>query len=543
MIKRQNLRFLKSFIKKQYKAIIFVSILELVMVFTSISVPYFLGRMITSLETNYATIESLIKNFIIVIGLYFIWDLSNTVIDIKFAEINKNIQNDIRSFCYNKILNSKISLIEDKSEGEIINKLLKDTEKLEQAFLNLFNLIVSTVQILALIIAMININAIATEILIVFFVILIIIQRIFSKKLEKGYYDYKDSEEELLKNLKKFISGFMNIKIFALESTCLNILNEKNKENFKNYKLVNKVSSIYSNVSFFIISVFRVLSLLIGGLIYLIWRSITLGEIFSMYSYAIQLTTELRSIIKIDIILKDVETSLDRIIKFINQFEVERPLKERNIIINTIESKNMKFDYKDNRIFNNLSFKLRKNDVVAIRGSNGSGKTSLMKLICGFYEVDNLFFNEIAQKDLSEYEILRRISYVPQNIYLFPDSILNNISCFGQAKEEEVYKVCKKLNIHNKILGLSDGYNTMVDEQNLNLSGGEKQIICIARALLKKSDILILDEINSALDDKMEENIIENIKYYYKNKIVLLISHKDRILEDCNITINLDDYK
>ncbi|MGL5716921.1 MAG: ABC transporter ATP-binding protein [Paraclostridium sp.] len=540
---KSKYNFFIQFLKPEFNSILIVSILEFITIIISVTIPYFLGLIITSLEQSTATISILMRNFFIVIFLYLLWDLCNIKTEITFSRINKNIQNNLRQFYYKRIFNSNITLVESISEGEIINKLIKDTDKLEKSFFNFFRLCVSIVSIIASIVSMFIINKQLTLILTVFFLILLSIQRIFSKGLTSGYLKYKHSEESLLKNFKNFLSGFMNVKIFSLEEKCISTLNQNNTENIENYIKLNKVSSFYTNISFFVISVFRVSSLAIGGIIYLLYNTITLGGIFTVYSYAIQLTTQLRSIIKLDIIIKDIMTSLDRILIFIDNFEMNDDNLVADFEIHSIEFKNLSFKYVDKYIFKNLNYYFEKNDIIGVVGSNGSGKTTLMKLICGFYKSNKLLFNSLPQQKWTNKEILSRISYVPQNIFLFPSTIMDNISCFDSDNEENVYKVCKDLNIHNKILSLKDGYNTVIDERNSNLSGGEKQIICIARALVKNSDILILDEINSALDKSMELTIIENIKKYYHDKIVFIISHKDKILESCNYSINIDESK
>lgn len=540
---KERMKFLHSFIKPQVGNITVAGILEIITIICSVSIPYFLADMISNLEGKHVTIEVLLKNFFIVVMLYCIWDVCNVIIDIRFSIINKTIENNIRSFCYERIFNSKTILVEKESEGEIINKLLKDTERLEKAFFNVFYFIVSIIHIIAIILAMLRISVLATVIISTLFVILILLQKMFSSQLKENYSKYKVSEEYLFKDLKNFIAGFMNIKILGLEKKCISILNQRNIKNLNNYKKLEKISSIYTNLNFFVLSIFRVSSLLVGGIIYITSKAIHIGDIFAIYTYAIQLTTQLKTIVEINITLKDMEISLDRILNFINKFESSDDVIDSNFRIHNISAKGINFKYNQNYIFKNMQFNIEKNDIVAIKGRNGSGKTSLVKLICGFYNVENLFINEIAQDKLSEKQILSRVAYVPQNIYLFPGTIMDNISCFGKKTKEYVYKICKDLNIHEKILSLNDGYNTIINDKNLNLSGGEKQIISIARALLKDSDILVLDEINSALDFKMEENIINNIRKYYKNKIVLIISHKDKILEECNKIIDIDQFK
>ena len=118
-------------------------------------------------------------------------------------------------------------------------------------------------------------------------------------------------------------------------------------------------------------------------------------------------------------------------------------------------------------------------------------------------------------------------------------TVLDNLTCFKNMDIEKVYEVCQSIGLHEKIMKLPDGYMTMVDEKNMNLSGGEKQLIAVARALLKEADILILDEINSALDPETENELLKNIQTYFKNKIVFIISHREKIFNMCDQIIHL----
>lgn len=543
MLVNKNTKKFLRLLNPYHKKIILITFFELLTIISSLIIPYILGEMIHSLEGNYATVKLLSMYFILVIGLYFIWDMSDIIINVKFSEVNKGIQNDLRTFCYDKILNAKMSILQNKSEGEILSKVIRDTEKVEKAFSNLFYIIISYINVAALIIMMIKINFILASILISIFLIVVIIQKISSKSLKKLYIKYKISEENLLGDLKNQISGFLTIKVFSLEKRCIRFLNKRNLATLQDYILLNKKSGIIKYFNFFITSIFRVTTVFIGGVLY-IYNKINIGSIFSIYTYAIQLSTQLRMIIEIDIVLKDIITSFDRIIKFTEDFHddcYDENLKLSSI--DKIEFRNVSFKYNERTIFTNLTLEARKNDIIAVKGGNGSGKTTLTYIICGFYKPDNVYINNNEIRNISEKEILKRISYALQDTYLFPTSILENINCFGRVSEKDVYKVCNDLGIHNKIMALPNGYDTVVNENNLNLSGGEKQLITLARALLKESDILILDEINSALDSKLEREIFSNIHKYFDNKIVFIISHRESILDICNTKINLEEFK
>jgi ABC-type multidrug transport system fused ATPase/permease subunit len=267
---------------------------------------------------------------------------------------------------------------------------------------------------------------------------------------------------------------------------------------------------------------------------------VNIGQIFTLNTYAIQMTYELRTIIEIDIILRDIKTSFTRIIAFLNEFKMADDGK--GTVIDRIERitfKDVSFEYEGKKLFNNLNFDFKKGTVVGIKGQNGSGKTTLTYLICGFYKPKGIFVNGVSNQFISESEMMRHTSYVLQNVHLFPATVLDNLTCFKKMDIEKVYEVCQSIGLHEKIMRLPDGYMTMVNEKNMNLSGGEKQLIAVARALLKEADILILDEINSALDPETENELLKNIQTYFKNKIVFIISHREKIFNMCDQIIHL----
>lgn len=527
-----------NFLKKYKDKILIVLVLNIFSIFCSLLIPYILGNVIHSLESKEVTAKLLLNNFLIVFILYVGWDISVGIKDVIFEKVNKSMENDIRSFCHEKILNSNMAMIQGKSEGEIINKLIRDTEKLEKAFSNLFTLAMSITRIIGLTIMLIVTNGILSIFILILFVIIIIIQKLCTKSLSQHYSKYKVSEERILNNLKSQISGFMTIKVLSLEKKAIEIFEENNNETLEYHIQTSKKVSIVKNINYFISSMFSISAIFMGGFLYLI-NKINIGEIFSMYTYSIQLACELRSVIDMDIILKDIFLSFNRVMDFANKFDYDindfEPINE----INNIEFKEVDFQYDNKEIFTNLSFDAKKGDVIGLRGKNGSGKTTITYILCGFYKPEGVFINNKASSSFSEKGIVKNISYVLQNTFLFPTTIMNNLTCFGSVEESKVYEVCKKVGIHDKILSFPDGYKTVVNDKNLNLSGGEKQLISLARALLKESDVLILDEINSAVDSSIEDNLFKNIEEFFKDKIVFIISHRENVFSMCNKIIDL----
>lgn len=527
-----------NLLKKYWKQILLIIFLDLLIIFCSIIIPYLLGDVIHNLENNKVSASLLLRSFIIVVSFYGVWNIASGIEDVVFEKVNKSIENDIRAFCYEKVLNADMVMIQGRSEGEIITKVLRDTEKLEKAFSNLFSLAMSITRTLALITMMIIINVTLSLAIISLYAIIIIIQKLSSRPLKQLYMRYKGSEERLLSDLKNQIAGFLTIKVFSLEGKSLSILKERNEKNLKNHVDTSKKVSVIRNTNFFLSSIFRISTIFIGGLLY-IGKKINIGQIFSMYTYSIQLSAELRNIIEMDIVLKDITSSFKRVIELTVEFNNDNEYTDMINEIDKVEFRNVNFKQGEKVLFSDLNFKARRNQIIGLKGHNGSGKTTLTYLICGFYKPDGVLINDKPTKLFSEKAILKNVSYVLQNTFLFPATIMDNLTCFGRVSEEKVYDVCKKLGIHEKVMNFSEGYNTLVNEKNLNLSGGEKQLISIARAILKDSDVLILDEMNSAMDVLVQDKIFETIKEFFKNKIVFIISHRKKLFDMCDDIIEL----
>ncbi len=198
--------------------------------------------------------------------------------------------------------------------------------------------------------------------------------------------------------------------------------------------------------------------------------------------------------------------------------------------IKTIEFEHVDFSYEnEKKVINDLSFTIDEGSKVAIVGPSGSGKTTIINLISRFYDVDSGSI-KIANTDIRDYKVntlLKNLSLVFQDVYLFSDTVKNNIRfAKPDATEEEIIEVSKKAMCHDFIMNMPNGYDTLIGEGGSNISGGEKQRISIARALLKDADIVLLDEATSSVDPENEYEILKAIDELCKGKTVISIAHR-----------------
>lgn len=241
----------------------------------------------------------------------------------------------------------------------------------------------------------------------------------------------------------------------------------------------------------------------------------------------------------LDSVLKDVET-------IENASEIKTSLPIEDIKSNKIEFKNVNFSYSTTQVLKNISATIESNSITAIIGYSGSGKTTFCKLIPRFYDVDDgeILIGGAKITNIPINDLLKKITVVFQNVYLFEDTVLNNIKfAKPDASDEEIIEAAKKAGCHDFIKKLPDGYQTKLSEGGNTLSGGEKQRISIARAILKDAPIVILDEFTSALDMENEYEILNSINNLIKDKTVIIIAHRMETIKNADHIIVLDKGK
>jgi ATP-binding cassette subfamily B protein len=220
-----------------------------------------------------------------------------------------------------------------------------------------------------------------------------------------------------------------------------------------------------------------------------------------------------------------------------------------NDLLGNIEFKNLSFAYPDNLdllVLNNISFEIKPGEMVGIIGRTGSGKSCLMDLLLRMYNVQrgSLFIDGMDIMDLNIKSVRQMVGYVPQDNFLFSDTIANNIA-FSQAgaSQEQIEEAAKLSDVHDNITEFIEGYNTMLGERGVSVSGGQKQRIAIARALIKDPKILILDDSVSAVDTKTESDIIDNLFKIRQKKTTIVIAHRISTIKRMDKIILIDNHQ
>lgn len=359
--------------------------------------------------------------------------------------------------------------------------------------------------------------------------------------------------QESLSNLSSFsqeiFTGIKIVKSYSMQDSTSDKFEEISQVNKENQVSLAKMQALFFPLMILLIGVSNIFVIYIGGKQYLDGSIESIGIIAEFIIYVNMLTWPVASLGWISSIVQQAEASQKRINEFLIEKSEIKNLKNGIKKVNgKIEFKNIFFEYSDSNVqaLNGISFVIKPKSSLGIIGVTGSGKTTALKLITRSYNISSgeILLDDHSLNKIDLIHLRENIGVVPQDSFLFSDTIINNIR-FGneKASKKEIEKVCEIAGIHKEILKFKDQYNTMLGERGVNLSGGQKQRVCIARALIKKPKILIMDDCLSALDTETEEKIIKSLNEYIKDTTTIISSHRISSIQNLDKIIVLNDGK
>ena len=451
----------------------------------------------------------------------------------QVSKVTLKVSIDIQKKLSNHLLFSDLDMIKKISSGNHISRIMNDVNLIRDSVeRSLNNLIRDLITIIFLIVYLIWLDWVLA--VIVLSIYPLALKPIISIGKKQRFYalSLQEKMESLTSFLSEIFRNISMIKSYSLEKL------EKNRIN-------KSLDSLFLSLFDIVKGRAKVLPLLevLGGIaaafVILIasYRInsgfMTIGSVIGFVTALLMLAQPARALGTFNTILQEGLSALQRIYKQLNEMpKIERisnVKKELKIPNNpTIEFKDVSFFYEKNKIIlDKISFKTKKSKMYII-GISGSGKSTIFNLISRFIDPKkgNIFINDVNIKDVSLFSLRQNISLVSQETMIYNDTFHNNIS-LGKlnATKREIIKAAKLANIHDFIISQENGYDTVIGEAGSNLSGGQKQRISIARAFLKNSKILLLDEVTSALDSKTSKNILKSINQLSKNKTCIYISH------------------
>ena len=447
--------------------------------------------------------------------------------------VAQNAIKDLRQDLCVKLLSLSHSFYVKNTSSKVMSRITNDINALQEALIKVPPTIIrDSLVIIGMIGGLFYLHWRYAFIIVVVLPVLGLPLAQFARKLKKASKDSMVQISEIYTSLQEILSGFSVIKSFCKEEHEEKRFAVNNKEYYNVQQRITRVDARTTPVMEFLSMTGVAVVLWFGGkdVIDGVW---TLGDFTAFILAITQMYQPIKNFAQLNSTIQKAVAGSERVFEILDEKNSIYDLPNAKVLDSfskDIVYKNVNFSYeKGKQILRGINIDIKKGQTVAFVGSSGSGKSTIANLVLRFYDVDNgeILVDGINIKDLKLSSLRDKIGVVSQDVFLFNDTIKYNIS-YGKmdATDEEIETVAKAANAHKFISKMPKGYNTLIGERGMKLSGGEKQRIAIARAMLKNPPILVLDEATSALDSESEKLVQEAIETLMKNRTVILIAHR-----------------
>ncbi|WP_040279866.1 ABC transporter ATP-binding protein [Psychroserpens damuponensis] len=546
----------KYFKKYRYRLLLGILITIGAKIF-ALFTPRYIGKAITTISNKLngniseaVFRQELALNIGYLIGAAVIAGIFTFLMRQTIINVSRFIEYDLKNEIYQQYQNLSLNFYKANKTGDLMNRISEDVGKVRMYAGPAIMYTINTVTLF--IVALIYMISVAPK-LTLYTVLPLPLLSFIIYKLSRVINNRSRVVQEYLSHLSAYtqesFSGISVIKSYGIEQRNYDEFNKLSEESKQKQIDLTKVQALFFPSMILLIGLSNVLVAYIGGMQYINGEIKEIGTIAEFLIYVNMLTWPVATVGWVTNLVQQAEASQKRINQFLKEEpEVKNLISTPTNINGNIDFKAVTYVYPDTNIkaLDNVSFSLKKGETLAILGKTGSGKSTILDLIGRLYDVqegqiliDGTQINQINLKSLRDH-----IGYVPQDAFLFSDTIENNIM-FGKedATEEAVIKAAKNADVHKNIIKFTNGYKTKLGERGVTLSGGQKQRISIARAIIKAPEIMLFDDCLSAVDTETEEKILKSLREVSKNKTTIIVSHRVSSAKNADKIIVLDDGK
>ena len=538
-----SLRMILKYWSKSRKQFIFqIIFLSLSTVFSTM-LPIFIGRLVGAITDA----NSLLFNFFAILILASLVYFTNRAARLKGAEVSSRAIYYLRSDISNAIYRQSFSYFDKTETGQLISRATSDIEETQQIFgFGLQMGLMSILQLIGITVGFILFSLELSFLLLAAYAISIGLSYYITKKLKPIFLETRQSFGDLTNTIRENIVGAEVVRIFSTQEKERQKFIKDNKRFFKASVKSVRYYSLYMPLIYIVIGFMVLVTFFLGGM-WVIEGQMELQTIITLQTYIASLGFPLMMLGQIMLVYIQADAALTRVRDVVDSAPeiIDLPgAISIDYLKGDIEFIDVSFGYiPENRILKNVSFKVPSGKTMAILGTTGSGKSTIINLIPRFYEVsegviklDGLDIKKYLLKDLR-----RNIGIVSQETYLFNKTIAENIA-YGRedATRKEIIYAAKVANLHDFIMTLADGYDSIVGERGARLSGGQKQRLSIARALIIKPKILIFDDSTSSVDVETEYKIQEALTEVMEDKTTIIITQRISTIRNADIILILD---
>lgn len=467
------------------------------------------------------------------------------------AKTAEGVVRRLRNYLFDHIQRLSFSYHAETATGELIQRCTSDVDAMRRFFADQAIAVGRIILLFTInFIAMLNLNQKLAWISIIVIPIILVVSLFFFKKVTAAYEAYQEQEATLSTTLQENLTGVRVVKAYARQDYEIAKFEADNAEKFKRGKRLNKMHSLFWPISDTLCGMQLLAGYYIGAMM-VINGEITVGTYLAYAGLVVYLVFPMRNLGRLIVQASTGMVSYQRVTQIITHEREDLDTAEfipDGKIKGAITFENVGFAYeKDHEILKDISFQVKPGEIVALLGSTGSGKTSLVNLLPRFYDTaeGTILLDGVDIRKYSRRLLREQIGIVEQEPFLFSRTIYENIT-YGVGREvttEEVHEAARSAAIHDVIEAFPNGYKTLVGEKGVTLSGGQKQRVAIARTLLKNPRILILDDSTSAVDLETESVIRAALENLMKNRTTFIIAHRIQSIMGANLILVFDQGK
>ncbi|MEL0456105.1 ABC transporter ATP-binding protein [Flavobacteriaceae bacterium SZ-1-7] len=494
--------------------------------------------------------SELTEAILYIIGAAIIGGILTFFMRQTIINVSRFIEFDLKNEVYEHYQKLSLNFYKKNRTGDLMNRITEDVGRVRMYVGPALMYSINTITLFVIVIIyMLN----ASPKLTLYTILPLPILSVIIYKLSREIHKRSTIVQEYLSKLSTFtqesFSGISVIKAYGIEpQTSVNFKSLAEESKGKQIDLA-KVQAWFFPMMILLIGTSNLMVIYIGGMQYINGEINSIGTIAEFIIYVNMLTWPVATVGWVTSIVQQAEASQKRINEFLKiEPEIKNMVHDETEITGDISFKNVSFTYDDTNIqaLKDISFNIKEGETLAILGKTGAGKSTILDLIGRLYDIDegSIKINGTEIKEHNLNTLRNSIGYVPQDAFLFSDSIKNNIK-FGKqdATEEDVIEAAKNAQVHKNVVKFNKGYDTVLGERGITLSGGQKQRVSIARAIIKSPKILLFDDCLSAVDTETEEKILKTLGKISKGKTAIIVSHRVSSAKNADKIIVLDNGK
>ena len=560
----KELRYLnKYFIKYKYSFILGILITIIAQIF-SLFTPKLISKSLNAIEkfdklpevqqSSLVIIDSyrqdLIHNVLLIIATTIVAGFLTFLMRQTLIVMSRHIEFDLKNEVFKQYENLSQNFYKQNRTGDLMNRISEDVSKVRMYVGPAVMYTINTfIRFAIVIIYMYNVSPLLTLYTILPLPILSYCIFKLSSEINKRSTTFQQYLSKVSSFSQEIFSGIRVIKAYSLENQHQNNMVALADESKKKSLDLAKVQSLFGPLMIALIGISNLVVIYFGGVMYINGTIPNIGTIAEFILYVNMLTWPVASLGWVSSMVQEAEASQKRLNEFLKiEPEIKNNNEDSSDIQGSIAFENVSYTYEDTNIhaLKNVTFTVKKGETLAILGKTGSGKSTILSLISRLYDVTTgkitIDQNEISTLNLND--LRNNIGIVPQDAFLFSDTIKNNIKFGNQnATDEEEIAAAKNAVVHDNIIAFNKQYDTILGERGITLSGGQKQRVSIARAIIKNPAILLFDDCLSAVDTETEETILNNLFEICKDKTTIIVSHRVSSAKNADKIIILEDGK